>query len=54
MTEEKTCLNCKNKRCDIVYGVPADKKKDCKEHHEVYDYNMVFDCKNHNKWKEIE
>lgn len=48
---EKTCLNCNNQNCYIVYGVPAEKKKDVKEHHETYIYT-VFDCKNHNKWKE--
>ena len=52
MTEVKTCLTCKNKDCFIVYGVPQEKKKDCKEHHENYDWNRVFDCKNHNKFKE--
>ena len=48
---EKTCLTCKNKNCFIVYGVSQEKKKDTKEHHENYDYNIVFDCKNHNKFK---
>ena len=53
MTEEKkTCLKCKNQDCFIVYGVPQEKKKDCKEHHENFDWNIVFDCKNHNKFKE--
>ena len=28
------------------------KKKDYKEHHENYDWGIVFDCKNHNKYKE--
>ena len=41
MVEEKTCLNCKNKKCYIVYGIPADKKKDVKEHHENYDYDVI-------------
>lgn len=31
---------------------PKEKKKDCKEHHENYDWGIVFDCKNHNKYKE--
>lgn len=48
---EKTCLTCKNKNCFIVYGVPQEKKKDTEEHHENYDYNIVFDCKKHNKFK---
>lgn len=48
---EKTCLTCKNKNCFIVYGVPQEKKKDTKEHHENYDYDIVFDCKEHNKFK---
>ena len=47
----KTCMTCQNPNCFIVYGVPQDKKKDCKEHHECYDWNKVFDCKNHNKYK---
>lgn len=47
----KTCLNCNNKKCYIP-TLPEDKKKDCNEHHENYDWDMVFDCKNHNKWKE--
>ena len=55
MTEEKkTCLKCKNQDCFMVYGVPQEKKKDCKEHHENYDWNRVFDCKNHNKFKEYQ
>ena len=32
----KSCRICNNKNCFIVYGVPQDKRKDCKEHHEVY------------------
>ena len=47
----KTCLECKNKNCYIV-TLPEEKKKDCKEHHENYDFDIVFDCKNHNKYKE--
>ena len=50
--EQKTCFKCKNKDCYIVYGIPQEKKKDCKEHHENYDWDRVFDCKNHNKYKE--
>ena len=50
--EEKTCLKCKNQDCFIVYGVPQEKKKDCKEHHENFDWDRVFDCKNHNRYKE--
>lgn len=49
--ENKTCLTCKNENCHIVYGLPQEKKKDCDEHHEVYDINGKFDCKNHNKYK---
>ena len=52
MAEQRTCLSCKNKNCFIVYGVSQDNKKDCKEHHECYDWDKVFDCKNHNKYKE--
>ena len=50
---EKTCLNCNNKNCYIVYGVPKERKKDVKEHHEVYGWDWVFDCKKHNKWKGV-
>ena len=49
----KTCLKCKNDKCFIVYGVPQDKKKNCKEHHENYDLDIIFDCKNHNKFKGV-
>ena len=49
----KSCLNCKNKNCYVV-SLPEEKKKDCKEHHENYDWDISFDCKNHNKWKEEE
>ncbi len=51
----RTCLNCNNQKCYIVYGLPKEKKKDfaeCQEHHENCDWGIVFDCKNHNKWKE--
>lgn len=48
--KEKTCLNCSNPNCFVV-SIPKEKRKDCKEHHENYDWNIVFDCKNHNKWK---
>lgn len=51
MVEVKTCMSCKNKNCYIV-TLPEEKKKDCKEHHENYDFDIVFDCKNHNKYKE--
>lgn len=51
MAQVKTCLTCKNKNCYIV-TLPKEKKKDCKEHHENYDWGIVFDCKNHNKYKE--
>ena len=47
---EKTCLNCNNQKCYIP-TLPEKKKKDCNEHHENYDWNMVFDCKKHNKWR---
>lgn len=50
--EQKTCLKCKNQNCFIVYGVPQEKKKDCKEHHENFDWDKVFDCKNHNRYKD--
>ena len=45
MVEVKTCMSCKNKNCYIV-TLPEEKKKDCKEHHENYDFDIVFDCKN--------
>ena len=48
----KNCLTCKNENCYIVYGIPQDKKKNVSQHHENYDYNQVFDCINHNKYKE--
>lgn len=46
----KSCLNCKNQKC-FVAGLPENKKKDCEEHHENYDWDITFDCKDHNKWK---
>lgn len=52
MKEGKTCMSCKNKNCYIVTLPEEKKKKDCKEHHENYDFDIVFDCKNHNKYKE--
>ena len=51
--KKKSCLNCKNKDCYIVSGIPQDKKKDCDEHHENFDWGKVFDCKNHNRYKEV-
>ena len=47
---ERVCNNCKNKKCYIA-RLPESERKDCKEHHENYDWDMVFDCKNHNKWQ---
>lgn len=47
----KSCLTCKNEDCYIVYGVPQKLKKDCVEHHEIWDIDNKFDCKNHNKYK---
>lgn len=49
---KKTCLNCGNKNCFIVYGVPDNEKTDVQVHHETCDYNWHFDCKKHNKWEE--
>lgn len=48
---KKSCLTCKNENCYIVYGVPQKQKKDCGEHHEIWDIDKKFDCKNHNKYK---
>lgn len=48
---KKSCLTCKNEDCYIVYGVPQKQKKDCGEHHEIWDIDKKFDCKNHNKYK---
>ena len=47
----KSCLNCKNKKC-YVASLPEEKKKDCKEHHENYDWEISLDCKGHNKLNE--
>ena len=46
---EKTCLNCNNQKCYIVYGLPEEKKKDfaeCQEHHENYDWEIEEDLEN--------
>ena len=46
----KVCNNCTNKKCYIA-SLPESERKDCKEHHENYEWGIVFDCKNHNKWQ---
>lgn len=50
MTEEKTCYNCGNPNCHIpLYSVRIN----VEEHHETYDWDMEFDCMNHDKWEEL-
>ena len=47
---KKVCNNCTNKKCYIT-SLPESERKDCNEHHENYDWGIVFDCRNHNKWQ---
>lgn len=47
--ERKSCYFCNNRDCFIVYGLVV--RKDCLKHHEIYDYDKVFDCKNQSKYK---
>ena len=50
MTEEKTCYNCGNPNCHIPLN---SVRINVKEHHETYDWDMEFDCTNHDKWEEL-
>lgn len=47
----KSCYNCFNRNCFIVYGVAV--RKDIKEHHEHFEYTD-FDCINHDKWEDCQ
>lgn len=50
MTEEKTCYNCGNPNCHIPLN---SVRINVKEHHEFYDWDMKFNCMNHDKWEEL-
>lgn len=50
MTEEKTCYNCGNPNCHIPLN---SVRINVKEHHETYDWDMEFDCMDHDKWEEL-
>ena len=45
--ENKSCYNCGNPNCHIPLN---SVRINVEEHHETYDWDMEFDCMNHDKW----